>query len=133
LAINLGFSAGPAGGLIIAYFSYRGLFFIFSFLVLPISNYIVIPIIGMLFLSIGEMISFPFSNTHAMNRSKIEKKGDYLALYTLTFSLSLKIGQKSGLYLANNYGYSTTWYVMAALLFFGNIIFFILKQQQDTT
>jgi len=108
---------------------FGGWFFALSFLVLPIANLMIIPILGMFFLAIGEIISFPFSNTFAMKRSNRGKKGEYMALYTLTFSLSFIIGPNLGMQLSKHYGFSTTWYVMALLMLVGNFIFYIVKKQ----
>ncbi len=108
-----------------------GWFFVLSFLVLPTSAHILISIIGMLFLSIGEMISFPFSNTYAINRSNRGKKGDYMALYTLTFSLSFIIGPNMGMQLSKHFGFATTWFIMAGLMLLGNILFYRLKKIQQ--
>jgi predicted MFS family arabinose efflux permease len=109
---------------------FGGWFFVLSFLVLPISSYILLPILGMLFLSIGEMISFPFSNTFAMTRSNRGKKGDYMALYTLTFSLSFIIGPNLGMHLSKQFGFNFTWFVMAGLMFVGNLFFYQLMRIQ---
>ncbi len=109
---------------------FGGWFFVLSFVVLPFSNHIVIPILGMLFLSIGEMIIFPFTNTYALNRSNRGKKGDYMALYTLTFSLGIIIGPNLGMQLSKQFGFSTTWFVMAFLMLIGNVLFFQLKKNQ---
>jgi len=111
---------------------FGGWFFTLSFLVLPISSYILLPILGMLFLSIGEMISFPFSNTFAMKRSNRGKKGDYMALYTLTFSLSFIVGPNLGMQLSKHFGFNYTWFVMAGLMLIGNLLFYMLKQLQKT-
>ncbi len=108
-----------------------GWFFALSFLVLPASTHILIPILGMLFLSIGEMISFPFSNTYAMTRSNRGNKGDYMALYTLTFSVSFIVGPNMGMQLSKYFGFSTTWFVMAGLMLLGNLLFYKLKRIQN--
>lgn len=108
-----------------------GWFFALSFLVLPTATHILIPILGMLFLSIGEMISFPFSNTYAMTRSNRGKKGDYMALYTLTFSISFIIGPNMGMQLSKHFGFATTWYIMAGLMLLGNLLFYQLKRMQQ--
>ena len=108
-----------------------GWFFALSFLVLPASTHILIPILGMFFLSVGEMISFPFSNTYAMTRSNRGKKGDYMALYTLTFSLSFIVGPNMGMQLSKHFGFSTTWFVMAGLMLLGNLLFYKLKRIQN--
>ena len=75
-----------------------------------------IPVISMVLLTLGEMISFPYSNSFAMTRSNRGKKGDYMALYTLTFSLGSLIGPNLGMHLSQSYGFQVTWYVMAGIM-----------------
>jgi predicted MFS family arabinose efflux permease len=106
-----------------------GWLFALSFLVLPISSHFIIPVLGMVFLSFGEMISFPFSNTFAMNRSNSGKKGDYMSLYTLTFSLGFIIGPNMGMQISKHFGFNTTWMVMVGLMLFGNFLFYRLKKE----
>jgi len=109
---------------------FGGWLFALSFLVLPISPHILLPILGMVFLSFGEMISFPFSNTFAMTRSNKGKKGDYMALYTLTFSISFIIGPNMGMQISERFGFTATWFVMAGLMLLGNLLFFKLMRIQ---
>lgn len=109
---------------------FGGWLFALSFLVLPFSPHILLPILGMMFLSFGEMISFPFSNTFAMTRSNKGKKGDYMALYTLTFSLSFIIGPNMGMQISKHFGFTVTWFVMAGLMLLGNLLFFQLMKIQ---
>jgi len=97
-----------------------------SFLVLNISNWIGIAIIGMLFMSFGEMLGFPFSNAYALNRSKRGKPGDYMALYSMSFSVAHILGPNIGMQLSDKYGFAFTWNVMAVLLIFACILLFVL-------
>lgn len=105
----------------------------FTFLILNIAPIILFPILAMISLTIGEMISFPFSNTFAMDRSKRGKKGDYMALYTLTFSFAHIIGPNMGMQLSHAYGFKVTWYVMAfiMLISIGFLIFLIKKLKKE--
>ncbi len=57
-----------------------------SFLVLNISDWFGILIVGILFITLGEMLAFLFTNNFAMNRALKGKDGMYLAYYTLAFS-----------------------------------------------
>lgn len=106
-----------------------GWIFVMSFWVLNVGYHYIFPILGMLFLSLGEILSFPFSNTFALKRAASGKKGDYMALYTLTFSLSFVIGPNIGMHIAENYGFTITWYAMGGLMVLGNVLFYILRRQ----
>jgi len=59
-----------------------------SFLVLNTANWVGMAILGMLFMTLGEMLAFPFSNSYAMNRSKRGKQGAYMTLYSMSFSFA---------------------------------------------
>jgi len=99
-----------------------------SFLVLNISNWIGIAIIGMLFMSFGEMLGFPFSNAYALNRSKRGKPGDYMALYSIAFSFAHIFGHNAGMQMVNKIGFDNTWYIITLLAALCVFLLFILKQ-----
>ena len=66
-----------------------GLFLVtISFIVLNLSSWIGILIVGMLLMTVGEMIAFPFSNSFAIERGKKGNQGEYMAMYAISFSLS---------------------------------------------
>jgi predicted MFS family arabinose efflux permease len=86
-----------------------------SFVTVNLTGWIGILPIGMLFLTIGEMIAFPFSNSFALKRSERGKQGSYMALYSIAFSISHIFGHNSGMQLIGEYGYTLTWNVMIIL------------------
>ena len=86
-----------------------------SFIAINLTGWIGILLIGMLFMTIGEMIAFPFSNTFALTRADKGKQGSYMALYSIAFSLSHIFGHNSGMQLISKFGYFFTWNVMIAL------------------
>ena len=54
-----------------------------SYVVLNSTTWSGILIVGMLFITLGEMLAFPFTNNFAMNRAPIGKEGKYLPLNTM--------------------------------------------------
>lgn len=99
-----------------------------SFIVLIMTSWVGILIFGMLLMTIGEMIVFPFSNAFAMQRGKRGKLGEYMALYTIAFSISHVFGHNAGMQMIDNFGYDKTWIVMAILAIFCIIILVLLKK-----
>ena len=81
----------------------------------------------MLLVTIGEMIAFPFSNSFALNRSDGKKRGSYMALYSIAFSMSHIFGHNSGMQLIDKFGFHFTWYTMLGLAGVACILLFILK------
>lgn len=98
-----------------------------SFLAINLTDWVGILVIGMLLVTIGEMIGFPFSNTFALGRSDGRKRGSYMALYSIAFSISHIFGHTSGMQLIDNFGFEFTWYAMLALALFASILLYILK------
>jgi predicted MFS family arabinose efflux permease len=99
-----------------------------SFIVLIMTSWIGILIFGMLLMTIGEMIVFPFSNAFAMNRGKRGKLGEYMALYTISFSVSHVFGHNAGMHLIDKFGYNTTWIIITILAVICIFILMLLKR-----
>lgn len=72
-------------------------------------------IIGMLLITFGEMLNFPFSNTFAMSRAPKGHEGRYMALYTMSFSLAHITSAKLGMEIIARFGYQTNWLVMGIM------------------
>lgn len=98
-----------------------------SFLAINLTSWTGILVIGMLLVTIGEMIAFPFSNSFALTRSDGKKRGSYMALYSIAFSVSHIFGHNSGMQLIDNFGFEFTWYTMLALSIVGCTLLLILK------
>lgn len=106
---------------------FGGILTMFSFAVLNLTGWVGILIIGMLLMTIGEMISFPFSNAYAMKRAKRGNQGEYMALYSITFAVSHIIGHNSGMQLIDKFGYETTWNIMSIVMIVSVLILVYLR------
>lgn len=101
------------------------LLFAFSFFVLNMSSWSGVLVIGMIFMTVGEMLNFPFLNSFAMTRAaKYNNQGDYMALFTMAFSFAHIFAHNSGMQLISHFGYEITWYIMGGLLMI-SIVFLI--------
>jgi len=99
-----------------------------SFIILNFTNWSGILIIGMLLMTVGEMIAFPFSNAFAMQRAKKGNQGEYMALYSMSFSVASIFGHNAGLQIVANIGFDNTWFIMTALATLCVLLLFYLKQ-----
>ncbi|MFY0630708.1 MAG: MFS transporter [Flavobacteriaceae bacterium] len=90
-----------------------------SFGVLLISTWVGILVIGMLFMTIGEMIAFPFSNAFVIERAKKGNQGEYMAFYSIAFSIAHIFGHNSGMQLVDEIGFDNTWAIITVLSFVG--------------
>ncbi|WP_426429644.1 MDR family MFS transporter [Winogradskyella sp. HB-48] len=100
---------------------------VLSFAVLNLTSFSGVLIVSILLMTIGEMIGFPYSNAFAMDRSKRGKKGQYLAMYLMAFSLANVFGHNGGLQLINAIGYDMTWTIMTCLGLLGVLLLIVLK------
>ncbi len=86
-----------------------------SFFLLMIKVWAGILIISILFITVGEMFAFPFSNSFAMSRAPRGHEGRYMALYTMSFGLAHIMSSKTGMEVITRAGYQTNWFVMGFL------------------
>ncbi len=86
-----------------------------SLFILNMSSWVGIVVFGMVLMTIGEMILFPFSNAFVMKRAKRGKQGEYMGLYTVSFSIAHIFGHNMGMQFVDNLGFENTWYIMSAL------------------
>lgn len=91
-------------------------FLALSFIVLNMSDWVGVLVIGMILMTLGEMIGSPFSNALAISMAPKGRKGSYMGLYSMSFSFSHIFGHNGGMNLVNSYGYDTTWYVFFGVL-----------------
>lgn len=98
-----------------------------SFALLNLSAWTGILVIGMLLMTIGEMIAFPFSNAFAMDRARRGNQGEYMALYSMAFSIAHIFGHNSGMRSVSSFGYEITWYGIMVVCFLGILLLLMLK------
>lgn len=76
---------------------------------------LLLPVLFMVFISIGEVFMFPFSNSYALSRSNDRNRGAYMGYYTMTFSVSLIVAPLLGFQIIENFGYNTLWMTLLAM------------------
>lgn len=86
-----------------------------SLFLMIINTWAGIVIIMMLFMTLGEMFAFPFSNSVALSRAPKGHEGKYMAIYTMSFSMAHILSSKSGMEIIEYYGYQMNWFVMGSL------------------
>jgi len=66
-------------------------------------------------ISFGEIFVMPFSSNHVYGRMGATRQGQYVALYTMAYSVANIIAPLLGTQIIAAYGYNTLWYVLAGL------------------
>lgn len=99
-----------------------------SLLVLNVTAWKGVLIIGMLLMTFGEMVAFPFSNAFAVQRAQKGKQGEYMALYSISFSVAHIFGHNAGLQMTSTIGFNNTWYIIAGLAGICALLLYILNK-----
>ncbi|NMH28904.1 MDR family MFS transporter [Flavobacterium silvaticum] len=78
-------------------------------------------VLNILFLTFGEIFAFPFSNAFVLSRAPKSQVGNYMGLYTMSFSLAHILSAKTGLAIVSvkSLGYFWNWVFMGT---FGLVI-----------
>ena len=99
-----------------------------SFVVLNLTSWVGVLVVGMLLMTFGEMIAFPFSNAFAIDRAKKGNQGEYMALYTISFSIAHIFGHNAGLQMVDKLGFNITWHIISLIGVVCVILLFLLKR-----
>ncbi len=83
----------------------------------------------MLAITVGEVIGFPFSNAFALSRSTVGRRGEFMGLYSMSFSVAFIIAPLLGMRLAEEYGFPVLWGVIAFLNTIAVLGFMYVKSQ----
>ena len=86
-----------------------------GYYILLFDSWVGILVISIVLLTLGEIFSFPFANAVAINRAPKGQEGQYMGLYTMSFSLAHIASSKTGLEIIAHFGYFVNWFVMGSL------------------
>ena len=101
-----------------------------SFLLLPMAQqWIIVPILFIVILTFGEMLSMPFSSSFAMERASPLKRGEYMGLFSMGFSTSLILAPTLGMQLAENFGYDALWLFVGGISIIATFGLIALEKQ----
>jgi len=99
-----------------------------SFLVLDFSSVVSLVLVSMIIITIGEMLLFPFMNNFWVNRSTEKTRGQYAAVYTMSFSLAIVLAPTISSQIASRAGFSMLWIFNFILCTFAALGFYLLKK-----
>ncbi len=104
------------------------LLFAASFVVLNLVPHVAFLWLGMLFMTVGEMLCFPFTNRMANERADRGSPGAYMGLYTVSWSVSHIIGHSLGLHLIAWTDFTCTWWIFTGVLLLCLVMLFALQR-----
>ncbi|HSD08953.1 MFS transporter [Flavobacterium sp.] len=86
-----------------------------GYYVLLLDSWAFILLISIVLLSFGEIFAFPFTNAVSLSRAPKGQEGQYMGLFTMSFSLAHITSSKMGLEIIAHYGYQINWIIMGTL------------------
>jgi len=107
-----------------------GAFFIgLSYLVLnlPLGG-LSLALLAMIILTVGEMLMFPFVNTFWVSRSNEYNRGQYAALFTMSFALGQVLAPTFGSQIVQHLNYTALWYTVFGLCIVSSVGFYNFKK-----
>lgn len=116
-------------GLTMHYMVYGSLLIATSFLLLAIAPVFALVMLSMLVITFGEMLLFPFTNDFWVTRTNNFNRGQYAAVYTMTFALSHVLAPLFSSRIAMNIGFSGLFYIDFGLCMFAAVGFLWLRKK----
>ncbi len=80
-------------------------------------------LLAMITVTFGEILAIPFINTFWTKRASPENRGQYAGIYTMTWSLAQVLGPTGGTWIAGHLGFTTLWWIIAALCLTTAVLF----------
>jgi predicted MFS family arabinose efflux permease len=103
----------------------------FLLLNIPLENKFLVAVMGVLLLTVSEMVAMPFMNSFYINRSTLQTRGQIAGMYTMAWSAAQVIGSSSGSYVAQHFGYYNLWYATAAISVLAAVGFYTLFKKEQ--
>jgi predicted MFS family arabinose efflux permease len=103
-----------------------------AFLILNISPLLLIALASMIIITVGEMLLFPFMNNFWVKRSSEQTRGQYAAVYTMSFSAAIVLAPTLASQLASRAGFPVLWMVDFFICTFAALGFYLLKKRMFT-
>lgn len=80
-------------------------------------------------ITFSEMFAMPFMINFAVFRPAEDRRGQYMALYTMSYGVAHIVAPLGSMYLADNYGFSVTYGVLAIMSVLLAIGFYLMKDR----
>jgi len=87
-----------------------------------------VALLAMIIITVGEMLMFPFINTFWVSRSNEFNRGQYAALFTMSFATAQVVAPAFGSQIVQHLNYTALWYVVFALCIISSIGFYSFKK-----
>ncbi len=80
------------------------------------------------FMTVSEMFSMPFMTNYAVSKPSENRRGQYMALYSMAYGFAHIVAPLGGLYIADVYGFRTLYLMLMLLSILVTIGFFSIRR-----
>ena len=98
---------------------------------LPHNAWVAILIVTMI--TLGEILSMPFMNSYWISRTTNNNRGEYAALYSMSWSAAQIVAPAAGSQIIAYGGFNLLWWVLGAVCLFSSSGYFVLKKFTHTS
>jgi predicted MFS family arabinose efflux permease len=89
-----------------------------------------IAFVSVVAVTLGEMLNLPFANSIALGRSTPANRGQYMALYSISFSIAQIASPTIGMQVVEHWGFKTLWYLLTFFCFIAIFGFGYLRKRR---
>lgn len=93
---------------------------------LPHTAWVALLVVALI--TLGEILSMPFMNAFWINRASSNNRGEYAALYSMSWSAAQIIAPAVGSQIIAHGGFNLLWWVLGSVCLFSSTGFLILKK-----
>lgn len=86
-------------------------------------------IVGMLFATFSEMFAMPFMNSFSLDRAKPHNRGQYSALYAMSWSIAQISAPLIGTQTIAHFGFNALWYILGCFGIVATLGFGVLRKR----
>ena len=114
------------------YMMFGSIFIASSYLILEVHPGLSMAVFSMVVITLGEMLLFPFMNNFWVTRSDERNRGQYAAVYTMSFSAAIVLAPTFATQIAERAGFPVLWLVDCMICLLGAAGFYILHKRMLT-
>jgi predicted MFS family arabinose efflux permease len=100
-----------------------------AFIMLEIMPVLSVSLASMVVITFGEMLLFPFMNNFWVKRTNETNRGQYAALYTMSFSAAILCAPTFASQVAARFGFNVLWVLNFFICSFAGLGFLWLKKR----
>ncbi len=97
---------------------------------IPLASGFILAFAVILMVTIAEIVAMPFMNSYYIARTTTANRGQYAAIYTMTWSSAQVVGSLSGTQIAHSLGYTYLWWILGFICIITAYGFNSLHQRQ---